>query len=169
MGSNERRRRKFKRQIIILFVALVALILGGVFLYKHLSNTASIKAHLRSPAGVRTPSFILELALTDSSRSRGLMWRKSLPKGTGMLFIYPSESNHSFWMKNTYVSLDLIFVDKRNKVVGTLKNLPILEEKSKSIGKPSIYIIEAPAGTVDAHGIGEDWELVFEQPVPQAY
>src|SRR5882757_8035998 len=54
--------------------------------------------------------FSVEMAVTDAERAKGLMYRKSLPEGQGMLFDFKSEQDTSFWMENTYISLDIIFI-----------------------------------------------------------
>src|SRR5262249_641458 len=63
----------------------------------------------------------VEIADTGALRTRGLMWRTELPEGTGMLFIFPSEVVQSFWMRNTLIPLDMLFIDKRGRVVGVVQ------------------------------------------------
>jgi len=74
--------------------------------------------------------FDVELALDDSQRSYGLMFRNSLPKMSGMLFIYDSKRNLSMWMKNTFISLDILFLDEDGTIINIAKST---EPRSLSI------------------------------------
>jgi uncharacterized membrane protein (UPF0127 family) len=83
---------------------------------------------------------------TPDAIEHGLMFNKKLPINTGALFCMPVYRNHKFWMKNTYVSLDVIFLDKQFKVVGFIENTTPLDLSLVSINKPSMYVIEINAG-----------------------
>ena len=74
--------------------------------------------------------FDVELALDDSQRSYGLMFRNSLPKMSGMLFIYDSKRDLSMWMKNTFISLDILFLDEDGTIINIAKST---EPRSLSI------------------------------------
>lgn len=95
----------------------------------------------------------VEIADTPAEQRRGLMFRRELAEGTGMLFVFEVESEHSFWMKNTYVPLDMIFVSAARRVVGVIADAEPLSEDSRTIGKPSQYVVEVPAGFARQHGI----------------
>lgn len=66
----------------------------------------------------------LELALTPEDQAQGLMYRESLPPNTGMLFVFPESEPHHFWMKNTMIPLDMIWMDESGKVVFVSVNTP---------------------------------------------
>lgn len=106
-------------------------------------------------------NFRVELAITDNERQKGLMERKDLPIDCGMLFIFNKEDIHYFWMKNTYIPLDMIFINSDMKVVGVYKNATPLSEESINIGKPSKYVLEINAGLSEKYGIDEDSKAVF--------
>jgi len=77
----------------------------------------------------------------------------------GMLFIMPEEKNQSFWMKNTYLPLDIIYINKKKEVVSIQENAkPMNERPLPSIG-PAIFILEIPGGTSSKLGIkpGNKW------------
>ena len=81
------------------------------------------------------------------------MWRSSVPDGTGMLFIFPSEVVQSFWMRNTLIPLDMLFVDRSFKVVGVVQWAEPQTLTSRTVGKPSIYVLEVPGGWTAKNGV----------------
>jgi uncharacterized protein len=95
----------------------------------------------------------VEIADTTPLRTRGLMWRNDLPDGTGMLFIFPTEVVQSFWMRNTLIPLDLLFIDKRGQVVGVVQWAEPRTLNSRTVGKPSLYVLEVPAGWTSRNGV----------------
>ena len=97
----------------------------------------------------------IEIAESDSARTRGLMQRTSLPEMSGMLFIFAREEPQSFWMGNTPLALDLIFVNSDSQIVDIDKyNKPYSSESIVS-DAPAQYVVEVPAGFTDMHGISE--------------
>ena len=104
----------------------------------------------------KSPQFFSELASSPQARSVGLMFRTSLPQDHGMLFLFEELSPHSFYMKNTYVPLDIIFMDTRGPtatVVGVLEHMRALDETSKSLSEPSLSALEVNAGLARKLGI----------------
>ncbi len=91
---------------------------------------------------------------TASERAVGLMYRKEpLGDSTGMLFIMDDDSDHSFWMKNTYISLDMLFIDAHGNIVGVVEETEPLSRTSRKSGKPSRYVLEVDAGWARRHGV----------------
>jgi len=88
----------------------------------------------------------IQIANTDFDRQLGLMFRKSMHENQGMLFIFPQESVQSFWMRNTYISLDMIFVNTGKKIITIQRNTKILSDKSYQSSGPANYVIEVDAG-----------------------
>ncbi len=88
----------------------------------------------------------VQIANTDFDRQLGLMFRKSMSENQGMLFIFPQESVQSFWMRNTYISLDMIFVNTNKKIITVHKNTKILSDQSYQSTGPAKYVIEVDAG-----------------------
>ena len=97
--------------------------------------------------------FTAELAKTTQEHAQGLMFRKQMDAGEGMLFIFPSEGAHPFWMKNTYIPLDIIWLDRNKEVVFIKeKAQPCREEKCPLIEPDRLasYVLEINAGWVEA-------------------
>ncbi len=95
-----------------------------------------------------------EVAATSDARTRGLMWRESLPPGQGMLFIFPGpEEVLAFWMRNTLIPLDLVFINAAGRVVGVVENAVPHSLVRRQVGVPSRYVLEVPGGWCQQHGI----------------
>ncbi len=95
----------------------------------------------------------LEIADNDYERQLGLMNRKEMKENEGMLFIFPRQDYQSFWMRNTLISLDMMFVNDKKEIVTIHKNTKILSETSYPSSAPSIYVVETLAGFADRHNI----------------
>ncbi|MBM4372135.1 MAG: DUF192 domain-containing protein [Deltaproteobacteria bacterium] len=95
----------------------------------------------------------VEVVSTPEATERGLMFRDEVPGGTGMLFVFPREEVRSFWMKNTRVPLDILFLDSRGGIVGIRRNTVPFSTDSITVGLPSRYVLEVPAGWCSAHGL----------------
>ena len=95
----------------------------------------------------------IEIADTDYERQLGLMKRISMEEKQGMLFIFPSEAMQSFWMRNTLLSLDMIFINENKKIVTIHKNTKILSDQSYPSSAPAKYVLETIAGFTDKFGI----------------
>jgi uncharacterized membrane protein (UPF0127 family) len=94
-----------------------------------------------------------EVADTDEKLMRGLMFRKTLAEGSGMLFIFPKDTFNPFWMKNTSLSLDLIFIDVQGKVVSLIENA---QPFSEEFLYPKIlyrYVLEVHGGWARKNGV----------------
>jgi len=91
----------------------------------------------------------IELAQDESQRQLGLMYRDTLAENQGMLFLFDNEEVRSFWMKNTVLSLDMIFVNARNEIVTIHKYTTPYSEETYVSTKPAKYVIELNAGYTD--------------------
>ncbi len=94
----------------------------------------------------------VEIADTEKKRAKGLMFRTHLDYDKGMLFIFPTESKHKFWMANTKIPLDMIWLDKNFEVIHVEKNVPPCTSKvlvncpSYGPETPAKYVLEVNAG-----------------------
>ena len=103
----------------------------------------------------------LEVAATPAERERGLMYRSSLAEGRGMLFVFDADGNQSFWMKNTLIPLDLLFIARDGTVVGIHANATPLSTANIAVGKPSRYVLEVPGGWAAQQGIAAGAQVEF--------
>ena len=127
----------------------------------------SVKSELTTvvyPNGTRIQ---VELADTDEKRARGLMFREQLARERGMLFIFSEPGQWSFWMKNTKVSLDILWLDQKKKIVDLAENIP------GCVGEPCLqyqpaheatYVLEVPAGSVGRQKLARGMQLNFDLP-----
>lgn len=97
----------------------------------------------------------IEIAENMQQRARGLMYRKSIPANGGMLFIHDYEEMQSFWMKNTYISLDMIFINSDKEIVTIHHNTSPLKEWSYSSAAPVLYVVEVNRGFCKQNNIEE--------------
>ena len=118
------------------------------------------------------PPLEVEVASTPQQRERGLMSRRELPAGTGMLFLFPAASTGGFWMKNTLVPLSIAYVD-RDRVVSTAEMVPCPPAATHCptypAAGPYTVAVEAPAGFFPSHGIGPGATMTVAgvTPAPQ--
>lgn len=97
----------------------------------------------------------IEIADNDAKTQQGLMHRKSMDENRGMLFIFPIAQEHAFWMKNTLISLDIIFTDKDKKIIKIHKSTTPHSTKSLPSGSPTMFVVEVNAGYTDKYGVSE--------------
>jgi uncharacterized membrane protein (UPF0127 family) len=97
--------------------------------------------------------FDVELAITDDERAKGLMFRRTLPAGSGMLFDFKADQVVAMWMKNTYVSLDMIFIRSDGTIAHIAENTVPLSEAIVSSRYPVRGVLEVVAGTARRLGI----------------
>ncbi len=94
-----------------------------------------------------------EFVRSEHDTSRGLMYRKSLEPGRGMLFDLRRRDDHKFWMHNTCIPLDLLFIDEDGLVVGIVENAPTLDDTARGVDCPSRYVLEVNAGWARQHHV----------------
>ena len=103
---------------------------------------------ITTPAGI---SLFVEIADTVDKRAQGLMFRKSLAADRGMLFIFPEMGNYTFWMKNTLIPLDILWMDESGNILHVESHVPICTKKDDSCPRyyshrESMYVLELPSG-----------------------
>ena len=116
---------------------------------------------------VNGKSVTAELAVTDEERARGLMFREKILPDQGMLFVFDQEDTHSFWMKNTLIYLDMLWLDSQRRVIHIAANVPPCKEDpcpSYGPGVPARYVLELKGGGAAANGIKLQDQLQFVLP-----
>lgn len=97
--------------------------------------------------------YFFELVTRQAQRQRGLMFRPWMQENWSMLFIFPDVRNRSFWMRNTYIPLDMIFITEDCSVLGVVENAEPLTDSSRGVPGDSKYVLELVAGQAAAQGI----------------
>ncbi|MCC6763510.1 MAG: DUF192 domain-containing protein [Deltaproteobacteria bacterium] len=104
----------------------------------------------------------VEVAATPAEQSLGLMYRKQLGANAGMLFVFDANVEHPFWMKNTVLALDMLFLGEDRKIVGIVKDAVPFTTTSRTVGVPSRYVLEVNAGFSNKHGVKTGDRATFE-------
>jgi len=128
-------------------VFLLAIIIILILCHSGKQSQACFKEHC----------FNIELAVTDEERNRGLMFREYLAFNEAMLFIFPEEREYPFWMKNTLIPLDIIWINQEKEVVFIIENLqPCEDEYPCPLVRPdknAKYVLEVNEGIVEKIGL----------------
>ena len=107
--------------------------------------------------------FDIYLAMSVQQQRRGLMFVRTLPATTGMLFVYDDSDYHSMWMKNTYISLDLVFARQDGSVSSVIHDAQPLSLASQASTEPVNYVLELNAGTARRLKIGNKSRIVWKR------
>jgi len=172
--------KKFRlsRLILIILVAIIALAFLFFSSYSPNRNKPSARQSSsisKSAASFRkdgslsvflsqNPSPIkidVEIADDEKERMKGLMDRHNLPENAGMLFIFPDEAPRSFWMKNTFIALDIIYINSYKVIVSIQKYTQPKTTYSIPSEKPAMYVLEVNAGFTDKFGINPGDKIDF--------
>ena len=113
------------------------------------------------PEGRPEVSVRVELARTAQERGRGLMFREQLDADAGMLFLYENETIQRFWMRNTLIPLDMIFISADHRVVGVVENAEPQTDTLRQVEQPSQYVLEVNGGFAAANGIAAGTPVEF--------
>ncbi|HEX6173849.1 MAG TPA: DUF192 domain-containing protein [Candidatus Binatia bacterium] len=113
-------------------------------------------------------SFQVEIAATPEKREVGLMYRRELPPNYGMLFIFPGERVNSFWMKNTPIPLDMIFISRERKIVGIVHETAPFSLDGRSVSVPSQYVLEINGGLSRRYGFKAGDVVRFDNVMPES-
>lgn len=97
--------------------------------------------------------FKVEVADTPAKRELGLQYRRELAADRGMIFLFPREEEQTFWMKNTPIALDMIFINNDRRVVGIVEQAVPFSLDPRSVGQPSRFVLEVNGGLAKRYGI----------------
>jgi hypothetical protein len=148
-GSNATRWPSFGRLKAVVFATALVIVAG---LAPSLAGAAEFEP-LNIIAKTGSHHFSVEVARTDKERGTGLMYRKEVPEGQGMLFDFAREQEVSMWMENTYVSLDMIFIRKDGRILSIAENTTPLSRAVVSSKGPAFAVLEVVAGTARKLGL----------------
>ena len=139
--------------VLFSFLVLVLACQGKEYQYVDLSLTRG--------SSTIVDGLQVEVADDNNERMKGLMYRQSLPENNGMLFIFEKEEIRKFWMKNTYISLDIIYFDSNKKLVSIVHSAKSRRTKSLLSKEPALYVLEVNAGLAKEWGLqpGDSFEL----------
>jgi len=143
-------------------ILLVAVLLSGVT-----ACQAEPRVTIATKDG-RQIGFVVEIADTPSKREMGLQYRRELAADRGMIFLFPAESQQSFWMKNTPLPLDMIFINREGKIAGIVEQTTPFSLEPRSVGAPSQFVLEINGGLSKQHGIKAGDTVRFDG-IPQVH
>jgi uncharacterized membrane protein (UPF0127 family) len=109
-----------------------------------------------------SPRLSVELARSEPEKERGLMFRTKMPDEQGMLFSWDDEQPRTFWMHNTCIPLDMLFIARDGTIAGILEQVPTLNDEPRGIPCPAAYVLEVNAGWARSHGVKSGTVLHFE-------
>jgi uncharacterized protein len=104
----------------------------------------------------------VEVVATEAKIQKGLMFREHLPLDSGMLFLMGEEKEWPFWMRNTLIPLDMLFITGDMKVAGIVENAEPLTETLRTVGKPSRYVLEVNGGWSKKNAVTAGAQVRFE-------
>lgn len=105
----------------------------------------------------------IEVSDEDRERAQGLMYRSHMGDDQGMIFIFPRSEPQSFWMKNTKIPLDIIYINEQNEIVKIYKQTKPFNTTSLPSGKNAMYVVEINGGLTDKYGISEGDVIEFKK------
>ena len=156
--------QKLSIWLVPYFIIIVGFLAGNI---QAVHATGSDLVSVQTPSGVTIKA---EVADTPLKRSMGLMYRDHLKKDHGMLFFFGQPQAWNFWMKNTKIALDLIWIDGKKRVTHIERNVPICTRSDDSCPQyrpnsdDAVYVLEIAGGTVDGYKIEKGSKLQFGQP-----
>jgi uncharacterized membrane protein (UPF0127 family) len=115
------------------------------------------------PLGAASVSVRVEIAETPEQRQQGLMYRRQLDPDAGMLFLFERPQHNSFWMRNTYVPLDMIFITPDWKILGIVENATPQTDDPRSVPGDSQYVLEVNAGFSRSHQLAPGTVVRFQR------
>src|SRR5207237_6429855 len=144
---------------------LATIVTAIIFFGCGVNNTApTTQAPATGPRIIFPDNFAVhvEIAADDSTRGQGLMFRDQLPPDHGMIFLFPQSGDYPFWMKNTLIPLDMIWIDDQRRIVNVAANVPPCKADpcpSVPAGGNAKYVLEVAAGVAARHGFAKGQTL----------
>jgi uncharacterized membrane protein (UPF0127 family) len=121
---------------------------------------APVRVVFMTPAG--EPAVTVEVADTENVINAGLANRRELGAERGMLFFMPKQKDWSFWMHDTLIALDIVFITKDLEIAGIVHDAQPKTDASRRVGKTSYYVLEVNGGWAAKHGVAAGQRVRFE-------
>jgi len=150
----------FSTKRVLIIAILLVLTGAGIGFFQYYSQNNEPHVILINQNGQKIKVFV-EIVDTPDSRAHGLMDRDYLGKNNGMLFLMDEEEVQSFWMKNTRIPLDMIFIFSDWKIAGIIENTTPYSLEPRSIEMPSKYVLEVNGGFCQQHNIKAGDKVIF--------
>ena len=153
---------------IVVIILVIALIFGGLISTGILNFSKNSNEQISEDSAIPEPPFkkegeltflknqeklTIEIADNDAETTQGLMFRRSMPDSCGMIFVMKENEPHSFWMKNTYIPLDIIYLDESKKIVTIQANTTPFSEAEVPSYEKAKFVLEVNAGYCKRKGI----------------
>jgi uncharacterized protein len=139
------------KQLFLTILSAIVIVSASAGLMRPTPAAEQQTIEIASKNGVHV--FTVEIAVTEQERERGLMFRKQLPEGQGMLFDFKREQEVSMWMENTYIPLDMIFIRRDGRIWRIAENTEPLSRAIISSEGPVLAVLEVIGGTAKKLGI----------------
>ena len=147
---------------VFMHFALSPFLLFALF-FLHACASSSVPQVVIHPQKGEPIRISVAIADTPQKRSFGLMYRRDLSESHGMLFLFPREEPLSFWMKNTPLPLDIIFINTAHTIVSIAQNTTPFSEKPLPSGSPAQFVLEVTGGFCQRHGVAVGDRVEFAQ------
>ena len=131
-------------------------------IHAHPTEVTYEKGQVELYAGGQSHQLNVDIATTPRAREQGLMHRKTWGDIDGMLFVFAAEHPRSFWMKNTYLPLDVVYFDSNGKFVNVVSNTTPLSEKPIPSSGPVQYVLELPAGAAKDYKLDDSAYITLD-------
>jgi uncharacterized protein len=170
-GEGRRARGHARPQEALTIARLLFLLaLAGCSAGQAEGRDAAAPDALRIPVTIQTDSgersFASEVADSHEERMRGLMFRTSMKDDEGMIFLFPREEQLSFWMRNTLIPLDMIFVKADRTILGVVENAQPRTDTPRFVQGKSQFVLEVNGGLAKKLGIKAGQAVSFFAPIP---
>ena len=159
---------------VLISIAIIAVVAVAYFVFMKPEPEETVRRKPKEPAFEKQGELAflntemdtlraidIEVSMTNAERAQGLMHRSNMLDTQGMLFIFEREEEQSFWMKNTIISLDILYVNKDKEIVTIYEHTTPFSENPIPSFKPALYVVEVNAGFCDAFGIKEGDRINF--------
>ena len=128
------------------------------------NKTCPLETATITSLSVNGQKLVVEIAATPAERRCGLSFREYLPANHGMLFVYPDIGHREFWMKDTYIPLDLAYLDEHGRIAEIYRMSPTDPERRYRSGPSVGFALEVGGGWFEAHGIDVGDAIIVELP-----